>query len=175
MLDFTFLFLNMCFEFGSENFMACSHIHCEHSEFFSEFFWNIQNMFFGIGVPGVPKVWEHQILSLVIPSFRTIALTHSSQLALNSDCTHSPAACEHCCCSAALTEMLQVQYGTVNAATWLVTRMLTLLQHPSTLSTTSICSFLLDGTPAKTGLSVKMPGFSRSPAVLHSQYGLSQY
>ena len=36
-LDFFFLFLNVHFESGSEIFRACSHIHCEHSQFFSNF------------------------------------------------------------------------------------------------------------------------------------------
>jgi hypothetical protein len=38
MFDFSFLFLLVYFEFGSENFRDCKDVSCEHPQFYSKFF-----------------------------------------------------------------------------------------------------------------------------------------
>ena len=48
MLDFTFLFLDMRFEFGPETFRGCSHIPYEHSHFSPKFFVIFKNGFLNL-------------------------------------------------------------------------------------------------------------------------------
>ena len=45
MIDLSFLFLNVDFEFGAEIFGRCTNIPCEHPQFFVEFVDTFKNVF----------------------------------------------------------------------------------------------------------------------------------